>query len=234
MSDLSAYYKNPGYHKAFITAAEAGDAATARRLIAEGFDLRRELDQWARPVIYAVASAGHVEVIRALLDAGVDVNTRFQVETNYDQTTQITHVITPISVASSEGRTTAVEFLLSRGADPNIGSVTSGNALTSALSGGHSDCALALLRGGADPNSRQALGDRSALDATVELGLTDVFDALLAAGVAKEQAQHAFEIAGRLGDRRVAFGERLRTYLGLPPAGTRLSKDERKRMRRGL
>ena len=234
MSDLSAYYKNPCYHKAFIVAVESGDAATVRRLIAEGFDLRNELDQWARPIVFAAANAGHVEVIKAILDAGVDVNTRMSVKFNVDQTTELEHVLTPIYAAATEGRTAAVEFLIARGADPNIGTETTGNALTAALARGHAECAIALLRGGANPDSREAYGDRSALDSAVSQGLTAVFDALLAAGVSKERAQHAFEVAGQIGAMRAAFGERLREYLGLPPAGARPSKEERKRMRRGM
>jgi ankyrin repeat protein len=90
-------------------AAAEGDIAAARALIAEGVPLCDFDDIGYTPLHYA-AREGHHAMVELLLSAGADVNAREE-ESNSN---------TAVSVAASHGTPEMVEFLLARGARPDI------------------------------------------------------------------------------------------------------------------
>ncbi|KAJ3196268.1 hypothetical protein HK101_009533 [Irineochytrium annulatum] len=103
--------------------------------------------------IHAEASAGNIDAVRALLDAGVD-------PTSTDSRGR-----TALHFAASAGRAAVLDVLLSRAAGSSIGGCaaavplvelpdSNGNTpLHLAVLANHLDCVLALMRAGADPRS---------------------------------------------------------------------------------
>ncbi len=82
---------------------------------------------------------GDVEIIKALIDAGADVNFAGDISGS------------PLSRAAREGFTDCVKVLLEAGANP-VGAEYSYKPLMNAAIGGHVDCLEMLLDAGADPN----------------------------------------------------------------------------------
>ncbi len=85
-------------------------------------------------ILFRPSSYGYLEIVRVLLEAGVDPN-----DWVYDD---------PLSVACGEGHLEIVQLLLGAGADPNI----SENALPRASRRGHAEIVQMLLAAGANPN----------------------------------------------------------------------------------
>lgn len=105
-----------------------------------------------RPAQRQELQALQMPILRALLQAGANVNTRapraFQ-----DQTATI--------AAAAVGNTEAVRALIAAGADVNLGDGS--NALTEAAKGGHADTVRLLLDSGADVQAKDSRG-KTALD----------------------------------------------------------------------
>jgi len=57
-----------------LAAAETGDAATVRALLAKGADVNSKDSKGQTPLILAAASFGHADTVQALLSAGADIN----------------------------------------------------------------------------------------------------------------------------------------------------------------
>jgi ankyrin repeat protein len=145
-------------------AAEQGDAAAVKRLIAAGADVNAR-DGGSTPLIYA-ARSGDTEAVSALLDAGADPNARgcaswgwtplihaihkYQndaartlVERGADvngragdcASAKIENGLTPLMMAAKYDDAEAVKFLLEHGADPRA-TYDGENALAFAVAGG--------------------------------------------------------------------------------------------------
>lgn len=90
----------------------------------------------ASPPINGAASKGHVDVVRALIQLGVDPN--------YG-------MVPPIVAAAQFGNSDVVRALVQLGADPNLTDVTGRTALFTAALGNHTETVRVLLELGADP-----------------------------------------------------------------------------------
>ena len=90
-------------------AAFNGDEFTVRHLVAEGVDTNIN-DPWGRTPLSLAAGAGHLGVVRILIDSGAWVNPH----ENYD-----IHE-TPLLAAAENGHLDIVKVLIAAGADPKL------------------------------------------------------------------------------------------------------------------
>ncbi|KAH9024189.1 hypothetical protein EDB85DRAFT_2150624 [Lactarius pseudohatsudake] len=101
--------------------------------------------------IHAASFQGHVQVVRSLLQCGVDVDVRGV----WSQT--------PLHFASWKGHVDVVQCLLNHGADPNLQDVDGATPLALAKAHGNPDVVRFLLDHHSDVN-RQDTDDRTSLD----------------------------------------------------------------------
>ena len=117
---------------------------------------------------------GHIEIVQALLDKGVSVNTKQN------------NGYTALMAASGEGHKEIVQLLLAKGADINemapalVGGMDI-TALMMASMHGHREVVQALLAKGADVNAKMA-NDYTALMAASEQGHIEIVQLLLSKG----------------------------------------------------
>lgn len=121
--------------------------------------------------LFDAARAGDVEVLRALIARGVEIDARDELGS------------TALILAAYHGKTDAVQALLAAGAAPNLGDSARGNtALMGALFKGEIEVARRLL---ADPrtdvNIRNGAGQTAAMFATL-FDRADLVDALVERG----------------------------------------------------
>ncbi len=123
----------------------------------------------ATALILASAN-GHLEVVRALLEAKADVKARNA------------YSLSALELASWQGHAEVVRALLAAKADLN----SEPCVLYSASAGGSSDVIKLLLDAGADKDGKNCRGGRSPLIEAIEEGSTNVVKALLDAGADRE------------------------------------------------
>jgi ankyrin repeat protein len=159
---------------ALHTCAHTGRVDAAKVLLAHGAQVNAG-ENWRgqTPLMWAAAQ-GHAEMMRALIEAGADVNVRSTVVTWERQRTAEPREkwlppggLTPLLFAARDGCVECVKVLVSGGADINIIDPESHNALVLALMNGHFDVAAALIESGIDINSSDNVG-RTALIAAVD------------------------------------------------------------------
>ena len=159
---------------ALHTCSHSGRVDAAKVLLAHGASVNAG-ESWRgqTPLMWAAAQR-HPEMMRALIEAGADVNTRSTVITWERQRTAEPREkwlppggLTPLLFAAREGCVDCVKVLVSTGADINIIDPESHSALVLALMNGHFDVAGALIESGIDINAADAVG-RTALMAAVD------------------------------------------------------------------
>ncbi|MEM7352789.1 MAG: PQQ-binding-like beta-propeller repeat protein [Acidobacteriota bacterium] len=88
--------------------------------------------------IWAAATDGDLEGVKTLIESGVDLDA----QTRYE--------VTPLYFAAKYGHLEVVDFLLEKGANPDVQDFFfSRSALSVAITGGHADVAVRLIEGGA-------------------------------------------------------------------------------------
>lgn len=155
-----------------MTAARAGSVPVLQAL------LRRDARVEARDgfhgetaLIWAAAN-DHADAVRALLDAGADINTRSMPEKFARRNAGLTRMgigeWTPLMYAARDGALNAGRVLLDRGADINAVDPDKATALVLAIINYHYDFAQLLLDHKADPNLADTTG-MAALFAAVDM-----------------------------------------------------------------
>lgn len=198
-----------GENPPFIAAIERGDAGTVRRMLDDGMSIDTP-GRFKRPATIVAADAGHVDVMRLLLDRGADANLIRRFTYNLDVATEVEGAITPLTVAAGKGHLDVVRLLLDRGADVRFTGPAGFTALTNATNAGHAAVCMLLIERGADVNARDALHDQSALEMATFRRMHDVVRLMLARGVRREFIDRArklalhygfADLAGELGSR---------------------------------
>ena len=125
-------------------AAVFNRAGSAEALIAAGADYDvcgRKYGALQLMPIHLAAEEGKLEVIKCLLDRGVDVNAA----------TRGANCITPLHFAAAKGRTNVIEYLISAGADINACDLARKTPLAWAVESGQIETAQMLRKAGAVP-----------------------------------------------------------------------------------
>jgi ankyrin repeat protein len=128
-----------------LRAAASGDSAELRRLIAAGAPVEAR-DGQGRTALLLAVEANHVEIAKALLDAGASVNA------------QAANLDTPWLLAGARGRTAIIAMMLSKKPDLTIRNRFGGNALIPACERAHVEAVPLLLSAGIDVNHVNNLG----------------------------------------------------------------------------
>jgi ankyrin repeat protein len=171
---VSANATGPYGETALHTCAHSGKVEAAKVLIAHGASLDAG-DNWRgqTPLMWAAAE-GHPDMMRALIEAGADVNARSTIIAWERQRTSEPRDkwlppggLTPMLFAAREGCVDCVKVLISSGADANIVDPDQYSPLVLALINGHFDVAGALIDAGANLNMQDKVG-RTALWAAVD------------------------------------------------------------------
>jgi ankyrin repeat protein len=159
---------------ALHTCARSGDVAAAKALVARGAALEAG-ESWRgqTPLMWAAAQ-GHVPMIKMLLEAGANPNTRSTVVEWARQRTQEPRDkwlppggLTALLLAAREGCELCVGALVDGKANINDVDPDRQSALVLALINGHFDAAAALIDRGIDVNLKDKVG-RTALWAAVD------------------------------------------------------------------
>ncbi len=154
--------------RALIKAAEQGDVAAVKALLAKGADVNAKDWRGATPLT-AAARKGRVELAKALLDRGANPNVQ---DDNYE---------TPLIAAADQGHVNMVKLLLARGAAVNGGSMDGRTALTVAAGEGRLKAMTVLLEKDADVHAKTK-GGWTALMWAAERGHAASVKALLDKG----------------------------------------------------
>ena len=133
-----------------VAAAEAGDLAAVRDLLAAGADVGAASVDGATALHWAV-HRNLPELVQLLVEAGADIGA-----TNR-------YGVQAIALAATNGSAVVLEQLLGAGADPNASMPGGETALMTAARAGPPDAVRVLLRAGADPNARDGVGGQTAV-----------------------------------------------------------------------
>ena len=133
-----------------LEAAEAGDSATALRLLAGGAEARAAGPDGTTALMCA-AYNGDVELVRRLIDAGADVSVKNEFGTF------------ALLEAAILGSAPIIDALLDAGADPNSENHEGETALMAVARTGNVEAAELLLDAGADIDATEDWGGQSSL-----------------------------------------------------------------------
>ena len=122
--------------------------------------------------------SGDTEKARALIDAGADVNQKFDPGIFVLEPSGVF----PLFYAAEYGHTDTVRLLIERGADVNAKSNCRANALGAAATGGHTDIVKMLLDAGAEVNVKDCWTGGTPLTYAVTYGHSEIVRLLLKAG----------------------------------------------------
>jgi ankyrin repeat protein len=182
-----------------LKAAEAGDAAKVRSLIQAQVNLAphdpRRATKSLTPLMLA-AAAGHVEVVKALIEAGAEVNGTDESAPASDRTSSFgakdlsrenlqelgrSLRPTPLSLAAEHGHAEVVRALVRAGSDVNAQDQLGRTPLMLAVNGNHSAIVEGLLTAKADVHARNK-DQETALSLAVQRQNAHIARLLMAAG----------------------------------------------------
>lgn len=184
-----------------------GNAEAVRRLLGRGAKANAEtgvkVTNSASAVFFA-ATNGDREMVRLLLDGGGRINEGMRMEVG-----GVEFWITPLLTATLRRDTAMVEYLLEKGADPNVGDGDKITPLGWAALNNHAAAVKPLVAKGGKVNHVDAKGMTPLLyAASIDYGDTAVVEALLAAGADRgakdERGRTARELAEAYGHTSIA------------------------------
>lgn len=162
----------------FLKAAERGDVAAMKSLLAKGAD-RTAVTKKKWNAVHFAAAGGHPEALAFLLDAGLPVdNHTGAMEGGW---------ATPLFLAVRGGYEKAVALLLARGANPNATATQGWTSLHLAAAKGYRHIVTRLLKAGAKVEATTDHG-RTALHWAAANGNTGVVQDLMTGGKANGKA----------------------------------------------
>ncbi len=134
LSVLAFWVFSPGLRaQEIFEAAKAGDTARVRMLVDKDPGLLRAVDETGRTALHWACRGVDLEVVKALVEKGADVNARDAA------------AVTPLHSAASRGHRDAVEFLIAHGARVEAAMSGGSTPLHLAAAKGHRDVAAILL-----------------------------------------------------------------------------------------
>jgi hypothetical protein len=139
---------------ALIKAAEAGDAADVRRLLARGASVKAR-DAAGRTALLAATYGNRPEVAKLLIEAGADVNAQDDIRNS------------PFLLAGARGHLEILKLTLAAGADLKSTNRYGGTALIPACHYGHVETVRELLRTKIDVDHVNNLGWTALLEAVI-------------------------------------------------------------------
>jgi len=128
------------------TAIFMDDLEQIRRHVAHGADVNEKNEEGSRTPLTIAAMYERVAAIKALIDAGADVNVK-----NRDGNT-------PLHIAARDGRTEAIKALIQANADVNAKDYIGRTPLHNAARDGHTEAIKALIQANADVNAKDEEG----------------------------------------------------------------------------
>ncbi|HYG11937.1 MAG TPA: ankyrin repeat domain-containing protein [Pyrinomonadaceae bacterium] len=219
---------------ALTVAAERGDVAQVKQLIAAGADVN-EKDKWGHTALMWAARKGHAEIARALVEARADMNVRDCASAGW----------TPLMHAIHKNQNDLARLLIERGADVHVAAGDcrerknegGKTALAYAAANDNAEIVKALLARGANPYGMH--GADSALSYAVAgtLDVDHLVDGKCPTETVKALLERApdLNLKGDIWDRKaifiarqkgctelVALLERHRSMLGVNQGGSRL------------
>lgn len=190
-------------------AVKSGNSSVVKTLLAGGADANQDVPDTVHPLIQS-AKKGNVEIVQALLDAGVRVNVpEKKRRPPFDEAS-------PLHAAIAKGHADVVKELLSRGA--NLGYCSEierfsylNTALNIAAGMGQHQIVQLLVSAGANSNESEALSE------AVKGGYTGIVETLLAAGEEATNVRNLFPIACRQGKSDLVEALLEEVYSGSDP-----------------
>ena len=134
-------------------------------------------------LLYRAAVRGYPKVVRALVEAGVNV----EGESAYGKTSGFKQQTgrTPLHSAAANGKLETVKALIELGADKNVKNIEDQTPLHLAAANGHTEVAVALFKAGADIGAIEREHGQTPLHLAAANGHTETVKALIDAGVDK-------------------------------------------------
>jgi len=171
---------------ALMTAALAGDVESVRRLVEQGADVNAEATSYqdfGTTALMAGACSGNSAVVRYLLAKGAKIDSVSNAPQQMKNGLLGMLKLTGVMKASPAGTPEMIKTFLDAGADLNPHDVREMNTLMLAVASERADRSVIelLLKAGADPNVRSAMGETS-LDWAQKFGNPEVISLLKQAG----------------------------------------------------
>lgn len=103
----ASYAMTDDQQVAFSEAIEQGDVKTVQQLLNEGVDINEKVFAWTW--LQVAANKNQLPIVKLLVERGAELNYKHPITK-----------MTALSLAAVDGYTEIVNYLLSKGADPNI------------------------------------------------------------------------------------------------------------------
>jgi hypothetical protein len=128
-------------------AARHGNVPAVRACLESGMDVDKVLNGDKQTALHIAGCFGRAAVVKALIEAGADVNRPASPRTNGGN---LLHNVTPVYSAAEKGHTHVVMELIKAGADVNRANSEGATPLFIAAQNGHESCVALLIQAGAD------------------------------------------------------------------------------------
>ncbi len=138
---LLSQTRGEDFDASLLAAVERGDLAGTQKALGQGAKVDVRNEKGRTPLIFA-AQAGRLDLVKALVEKGADVNAR--------TTTEIGSSV--LSFAVGGKNLEAVKYLIAHGAEVDLRSRNGSTPLCHAAARGQNDMVALLLSKGADPN----------------------------------------------------------------------------------